>query len=310
MSETLEEPKKVGRQSRSVPVIKDEHKTYEFELCTSYASVRPVDRKTDKPIGSPYPPYFSFPNHGIAISDGKARNWRYIEGQPSIWVDEQPQLENYEKNDIHQLLGQDENQLAFINGKMIVVGVQKLRLDALYALDYFEGNQTPYKQINKQYMFRLNNPDAAVSTTLDAIELEYQAMQLAHEATIEQMLAAAFTMGIDINDQSEKGLRKIKMEFLTKAKYDHKNPKGIKFFMDIMSTPATRIKYIFSQGLTEGLISGTQQQGKLTWAKPNTVIFPIEGRLSLTDELTAMVLERNEKAIKIMNTIDEQLAKL
>lgn len=298
---------KPPRVKKNAPVIEEE-KAYEFELVTSYESRRPKD-KEDRPLGSGYPPSFTFPNSGIAYDEltKKTRNWRYIEGQPSIWVDEQPSLDQYEKRDIHQLLGQEENQLEFRDGKMMIVGIQKLRLQALMNMDYFDGKTTRYRQVNKQYYFRLNNPDAAIQTAIDAIQINYDAMQVAMNCTVEEMLAASFTMGINIDDQSDAGLNRIKKEFLLKAQYDHKNPKGIEWFHTIMNNPATRITYVFSQGLIKGIISANQQPGKLTWAKPNTAILDLSGKINTADELTARAIDREELVLEVMGQIEKQL---
>lgn len=288
----------------------EETKAYEFELVTSYEARRPKD-KNDQPIGSAYPPSFSFPNFGIAYDPElkKARNWRYIEGQPSIWVDEQPSLENYEKREINQLLGQEENQLEFRDGKMIVLGMQRLRMEAMLHLDYYEGKETRYRQVNKAYYFRLNNPDAMVQGALDIIQLNYDAMHSAMNCTIEDMLAAAFVMGINVDDLSDTGYRRIKKEFLLKAQYDPKNPKGIEFFHSVMNNPTTKINYVFSQGIIKGIISAIQQPGKLTWAKSNTPIMELEGRMSTVDELLVKYIDKDELTQSVMQQIEVELKK-
>lgn len=293
----------------------DEQKVYEFEMTRDWSRYKPVDKKTEKPLGSPYPPVYGLPNEGIAWdadfdngvgkTKGKVRNWRYIEGQPSIWVDEQPQLENYEKQEIYTMLGQSENQLELRNGKLIVRGMQKTRLHAMMVQDEFEGNEKQYKP--QPYSFRLVNPDVQVQIDLTSIQLTYDAMNMAMNCSVEEMLAVCFIMGINIDDITEAGINRIKKEFLLKAQYDPKNPKGIEFFMSVMNNPATRIKYVFSQGLSQGVISINQQPGKLTWAKPNTPALDLVGKIGLIDELTAMVIDKNDKAIKVLEEVEKQL---
>lgn len=289
----------------------EEDKIYEFELVARWESTRPRDKKTDTPLGSGWPPSFSYPNHGTGYNPAtkKYENWRYIEGQPSIFVSEQPELENYEKNEIHEMLGQAENQLEFRDGRMMVRGDDsgKLRLQALFVQDYFEGNERRRKIPAKHHMFRLNNPDAVVEKSISDRETAFRTMEQARSCTITEMLAVSLIMGIDISDTSDRGLNKIKNAFLAKAEYDPRNPKGLEFFQSVINNPATKIKYIFSQGLTQGIISADQVKGKLTWAKPRTEILDLNGYTSTADELTAMVIARHKVAVEVMAEIEKQI---
>lgn len=290
----------------------EEDKVYEFELCTRYEASRARDKKTDTPLGSGWPPSFSYPNHGIGYNTKtkKTGNWRYIEGQPSIWVSDQADLEQYEKNDIYELLGQDQNQLEFRDGRMLVRGDDsgKLRLEALMVQDYFEGNEKPYQKSKpKQFFFKLNNPDTVIEKANNNRDMVFETMQQARECTISEMLAVSFIMGINIDDTSDRGLNKIKNEFLSRAEYDPRNPKGLEFFQSVINNPATKIKYIFAKGLERGIISASQQPGKLTWAKPNAAIMDLMGKIPPVDELTMLVIDKKQIAMDTMEELEKQL---
>lgn len=311
MEETLvKEPKQKGNPNffkKKEVVVSADEKLYEFVLIKTWAEYKPKSKVGDKVMTPPYPPVYGRPNEGIAYDEEtkQARAWRYIEGQPSIWVDEQPALKEMEERQINALLGQDQNQLEFRHGRMVVRGINKLRLKALMVQDAFEGKEVQYRQITREY--RLVNPDAIISSNLSSLELEYSAMKKAMECTTEEMIQAASAMGIDTSDLSDAGVKHIKMQFLTKAKFDPTNPKGIEFFLQVLNNPATRMKYIFQGGIDAGFISATQQMNKLTWAGPNTPIMDINSLGNVVDQLVAKAIDKDEKTLKVLKELENQL---
>src|SRR6185503_3239099 len=87
------------RPKKKVPVVSEAEKMYHFQLCVEFPqNWKPTDKATGKALTPPYPKHYVIPNEGIAYdedyvdADGNpapmTRKWRYIEGQPSIWVDE------------------------------------------------------------------------------------------------------------------------------------------------------------------------------------------------------------------------------
>ncbi len=170
---TMQKREKAGNPTlvkKSLPYERrgpDPEKTYEFELIQTVEQGKPVDRDSGKPLDSPYPRVFTRPNSGLAIDEATkgVRAWRYIVGQPSIWVDEQPSLEKEDKNKIAALLGSEENQIEFTRGKCLVKGFEALKYHALCLHDAFEGKATQYRAVPRLY--RLTNPDKAVQNALD-----------------------------------------------------------------------------------------------------------------------------------------------
>lgn len=301
-------PNSISKKGAKIEI--DDEKIYEYELCTRYEATRVKDKKTDTPLGSGWPPHFSYPNHGTAINPKtkKPENWRYIEGQSSIWVSEQPELVDLDRKEINTFLGEDSNQLNFKDGRMLIRGdaAGLLRREALEISDYFEGKATPYQKKPDIHKFRLNNPDAAVSNSILQMEKEFKTMEQALNCSIEEMLAVSSLLGIDINDVSATGLNRIKKAFLDKAKLDPKNPKGLDFFIEAINNPATKVRYVLSQGFAKHILSADQQPGMLTWAAPNTSIMEI-GRKPI-DELTQLVVDKKDKkVIEIMLEVSKQL---
>lgn len=292
----------------------EEHKIYTFELCTKRETARPIDKETSLPLGTGFQPSFSIPNEGNAWNENNSRfeKWRYIEGQDSCFVSEQPDLENYEKKDIDTLLASPENDLEFRDGRMLVRGDHsgKLRIQALQLSDYFIDNKKPSKQVPSHFKFKLNNPDAVVEEQLDMFDLEQKTMAQALKLKVNEMLAVSMLLGINIEDQTPEGLNRIKHAFLSKARYDVRNPKSLDTFLEIINNPTTKINYIFSQGIAKGLISANVHPGKLSWVKLQTPILDLQGKVRTVDELTTRVLNKEKIVVNLMAEVENQLNSL
>lgn len=292
-------------------------KIYEFELINTVDYGKPVDRDNDKPLDAPYPRVFTRPNEGISFDEyydngngtkGRARAWRYIVGQPSIWADEQPMLEAMDKKEISDLLGREENQIEFVKGKCRVSGMNALKLQALLIHDAYQGKRKQLKEVPRLY--RLVNPDALIEKQLESGDLEFKAMKLAYECSDDEMLRASFVLGINIDDITPAGINRIKSQFRARAKYDPTNPKAaesLEFFISVMENPVTKLKYIFSQGFKHGIISKEQQPGKLTWALPNTVIMDLPANSNTVEALSTLVLDHDELAMSVFEQIEIEL---
>lgn len=301
------------RTKKGILVV-EEGKMYEFELCTKREEGRPVDKQSGLPIGTGFQPSFSVPNRGSAWKKetGKFENWRYIEGQPSCWVSEQPELDEYEPKEIDRLLGNPENDLEFRDGHMLVPGGEtgKLRLQAMYLSDYFVDNEKPRNKKAAMYLFKLNNPDAIVEESNDLEDLAFATMTQARRCTTTEMLAVSALMGINIEDTTLAGLNRIKNAFLGKAKYDPRNPKAkeaLEQFSAIINNPDTKRKYLVNQALLLGVLSTIQQPGKLTWAKLDAPILDLVGRLKTADELTARATDKERAVLDLFAELETQI---
>lgn len=295
-------------------LVVDEGKMYEFELCTKREESRPVDKQSGLPIGTGFQPSFSVPNKGSAWNKAtsKFENWRYIEGQPSCWVSEQSELDEYEPKDIDRLMGNPENDLEFRDGRMLVPGGEtgKLRLQAMNLSDYFIDNEKPRNKKAAMYLFKLNNPDSIVEESNDMEDLAYATMSQARRCTTTEMLAVSALMGINIDDTTLAGLNRIKNAFLGKAKYDARNPKAkeaLEQFAAIINNPDTKRKYLVNQALLRGVLSTIQQPGKLTWAKMEAPILDLVGKLNTADELTARATDKEKVVLELFAELETQV---
>lgn len=289
----------------------DPDKIYDFELSRTFDQAKPTERGTNNKVGEPYPRVVTYPNFGIAIDSvtGDARNWRYIEGQSSIWEDEQTTFDSYEKRDMEAILGREDNVLAVYDGHMLVPGIHKLKLQAMFLQNYFEGNKNPYnKNVSPEYRFKLLNPEEQIFSSLVDIRKRFEVMNAAMEADDETIFAMCVVLGINTDDRSKGGMNNIKLQFLKKAEFDPKNPKGLEFFSETLSNPVTRIRYVFTEGFKKGIISVNQQPGKLTWEASNTAITDLLTKNTPVEELAnRVVVDKDTVVIECMKRINDDL---
>jgi len=304
-------------------LVVDENKLYEFELNIPEEirnAAKAVDKATGLPIGTGYRASTSFPNQGIAWNP-KAKNkqgdwekWRFIYGQPSCFVSEQPELKDYEKEDLDKLMGDATggNDIEFKDGKLLVRGDAngQLKMQAMFLSDYFIDNQKPRVKKPAIECFKLNNPDVIVEQGNDLDDLAFRTMTQARNCSVTEMLAVSALMGINIDDTSPAGLNRIKYAFLSKAKYDPTNKKAkeaLDQFIAIINNPTTKMKYLINQGLMQGILSTIQIPGKLTWASMETPILDLAGRLSTADELSARAVDKEKVVLELLAELETQI---
>jgi hypothetical protein len=160
------------------------------------------------------------------------------------------------------------------------------------------------------WQFKLNNPEVAVADQNDLWDLAYRTETQARNCTITEMLAVSLLLNINIEDQSPAGLARIKNQFLARAKYQDTNPKGkerLEQFMEIINNPTTKLKYIFAQGLSHGILSTQLHPGKLSWAKLDTPILALDGVISTVDELAARWVDKEDVVVELLAEVEKQL---
>lgn len=303
--------------------VVDEQKLYEFELNIPEQireAAKVVDKATGQKLGTGYRASTSFPNWGIAWNP-KAKNgagdwekWRYIAGQPSCWVSEQPELKDYEKVDIDRLLGDATGgcDLEFKDGKLLVRGDAngQLTLQALMLSDYNIDNPKPRTKRPSIECFKLNNPDVIINEGNELDDLAYRTETQARACSIQEMLAVSALLGIDIDDTTPAGLNRIKYAFIQRSKYNPRNPKAkesLEQFMEIINNPATKMKYLVNQALLQGILSTIQMPGKLTWASMETPILDLVGKLATADELTARAIDKEKVVMELLAELETQI---
>jgi len=268
----------------------DPEKMYEFELIQTYEKYKPTDEQGNK-VANLYPPVFSLPNKTICYDEDKKkqRAIRYINSESSIFVDEQREMETEEEV---QLLTDSDNFIEFKDGKLVVRGVDLNKIKYLTALDMFEGKKVQVKA-NTVKAFRLINPDQVIEAALNSLDTSYEAEKAARESTEEEMYAAAYLMGIDL----EQGSNGVKRDFIMQAKA---NPD---FFVKHIVDPKNKFVYTFAKALKKNIINVNLENGNVHFTESNAFITKVNPREDIAAELAKKAIVGDEGVTKAYSHI-------
>lgn len=284
-----------GFQQGDIPASFDHKKNYEFELVNTYEIYKPVEEKTGKKIDNIYPPFYILPNVGRAYDDEtkQQRKFRFLANEKSIWADEQSK---YELKEEAELLALTENQLVFTNGKLFVSGKEENKIKAILIQDECENKVNKIK--DRPSAYRLINPDTAIRQSLDGIEVEMEAINLASKATLEEMKEYAYCFGIAI-EQSDEGIRR---DFYMAAK------SNAKFFLKNFNNPIKKYKYMLFKAIQGNIISPNIVANQLVWVETRKVICEVDSSKDVVSEVAGRGMA-GERDIKIMfNELERQEA--
>ena len=292
--ETTVEKKKIGNPNfgakKKEPVL-DTRKRYVFVLTETHESAKGRDKDTNELSHNPYPPIYIVPNSGVAFDPEtkQPRRWRYLHNYNSIWVDEQLTPEPSKQD-----LESDRNSLIFRNGHLGVMGHEVAKMKALMVQDAYEGNENPLE--HKPKIFRLINEDLELEKVESGIDAEYEALKIANEYKIEDLLPAAMVLGINV-DNYEENQAKIRAQFKIKAK---QMPRAI---LQNIANPKNEIKYIFTLALQKDIVSSSKVDGKLVMVETNNPLLEINSNGDVADQLATMVMSRDERATKVYESL-------
>lgn len=286
------EKKKGGNPNWKKKEVVDTDKTYEYELIKSHLQYKGVDEKGNKPA-NPYPPIYGIPNKGIAYCEEtkRQRAWRYIRSEESIWVDKQRELSSEEEA---YILSDMDNQLTFVKGKLVVNGIEQNKKAAVEIQDTFEGKNIQLQK-GKPHKYRLLNPDAIITETLQTLDKTYEAETKAREATIEEMYELAFALGINTS-RSDDAIRK---DFIMSAKT---NPH---FFLTQCVNPKVKYAYAFDTALKNNVISSSTTVGQLIWSDSGNLIMQVNSSGDVANELATKAMANDETALKLYSQLQK-----
>lgn len=291
METVLEEKKKTPGNPNFVkktdsPMQIDHDKNYEFELISTYELYKPVDNESNRKVDNVYPPYVMIPNKGRAYDEERKtqRSWRYISTENSIWIDEQ---HSYSVEEEAEILSKNENYLEFVNGKISVRGRQENKVRALLVQDICANKKV--KLGDAPPMYKLNNPDEMLAKSLASLDVEYKAMKSAQEAEEEDMMAYAYVLGINV-DNDKKTIRR---DFLMSAKA---NPTS---FLKNFTASKNRYAFLFYKAFQKNIISSTYGKDKLTWFDTHELICDVKSDFNVVDELCSRALKEDKVVLKL-----------
>jgi hypothetical protein len=281
----------------------DASKEYVFELVSRHDGAQPREKGTGGLIGSGFQPFLTLANSGLAYDEetGRVRAWRLITGQESIWEDEQEGFERYTPQQLNRLLSEPSNEITFFQGRLHVRGVDQLKLKALTIMDEYEGKETQYK--NKNRVFKMLNADREAQDRLRGHYSEFYAVEKAIKATEGEMLSFALILGINIENQTEEGIKSIRTQFVEKAK------ESPEYFNKWYDSPKNKIKFAFFQGFKKGIISSTQTPNMVTWVEGKVPVYELNpsSQFDATTQLLDKVLQKDKAAMEFYKSLQQML---
>lgn len=261
-----------------------------FKLIKSYDKAKPVDGKTNQPVDNPYPQTYIAVNAGVAYDDdkGELRQWRYLFGYPTIWVDEQ--IKPIPNN---TALFSEKNDIIFKGGFLRVSAKDKAKLQALMLNDAYAGNESPVNDIPK--VFEIIDDEATSKKLRNLADVAFEAESEARNCTDEEMMPIAELYGID----TELDPDNVRTQFIFQAK---SNPNR---FLENFSNPKNKIKYTVTQAIKKGLIEATDN--KVVFMETGKPLFEVNSKADVAEQIADMVLKGEDKAIKLIEQLNQTL---
>ena len=295
METTVEQPKKIGNPNFGKKKLENAPtKDVRFKLSQSYEYLKPKDKDTGLTTENPYPAIYIAANAGVAWDalKGELRNWRYIYGYPSVWVDEQVKPEPSK-----QQIFNEKNDIIFSKGYIRVKGTDRAKIQALMLNDGFEGNKNKVNDI--PVIFELIDEGKAMQSLRSEKDLRFEAESLARTANIDDMLPVAMLYGIDVSSD-EVDNESIRTQFIIMAE---QNPKQ---FIDNFNNPKHKAKYAVVKALQGGLVS--VQNNKLIFRESGRALFEVDANGDVAEQVANKVMSQDEIAVKLVETIQSSLS--
>ena len=271
-------------------LLKKPLKDARFKLVQQYDLIKPVDAETGLPISNPYPPTYIMVNEGVALDPktGTYRNWRYVFGQKSIWVDEQTKPAPSKE----QLMSA-KNDIIFMNGFLRVKAADTAKIQALELNDAYVGNDNPVNNIPK--VFELIDEEAEIKKGRSQRDMAFEAESEARSMSEEDMMPLALLYGIDTDLDEDL----IRTHLINKS---IENPKG---FLESVSNPKWKAKYAITEGLKRNYIK--IEAGKLIWMDNDKSLMDVNGAGDVAEQVAILVLKNDEVALAIVDKLEQMI---
>ena len=251
-----------------------------------------------------YPPRFTVPNKDVTLfnygtedsPDLRPRQIRYLDGYPSIYVDEQ------EKNGpiADTVANSQRNIITFENGHLMVPAWNKNLYEFLMGSNQCEQNTNKIKPVKNAYkLLDFSRNDDSIVELGKKKDMAYD---LARNASIEDMIPHAKFLGISFVHPStgaERDYDAIREDYKSKALQDPEK------FLLFANNPRIKTIYLVEQGLKKNLITTKLVKGQLHWATTKQLIGSIDPNKKETEAIADFV--STEEGDGFIKTLRAQL---
>ena len=253
---------------------------------------------------SVFPPRFTVTNqdnilfnHGTEDEpDFRPRQIRYLDGFPTIFVDEQE-----EKSTItDSITGNPKNTITFENGSLVVPSWNKQLYQFLLLSNQCEQNTNKLRMVKNVYrLLDFANSDE------DAIEKgkkKDRAYDVARSASIEEMIPHAKYLGISFVHPAtgeERDYDAIREDYKSRAL---ENPES---FLLYANNPRVKTMYLISKGLDAGIITTGMVRGQLHWVATKQFVANVDVSKKPVDAVTDFAM--TDEAESFLRTLKAQV---
>jgi hypothetical protein len=224
---------------------------------------------------SAYPPRFVIPNNDMIVynygteenPDFRPRQIRYIDGYPTIFVDEQEKNGPVPEN----ILSSQKNIITFEFGNLTVPAWNKTLYEFLMLSNQCQQNTNKSRQTKNVYrLLDFYNSD---NNAVEIGKKKDMAYDMARNASVEDMIPHAKFLGISFIHPAtgeERDYDVIREDYKAKAL---ENPDN---FMLFANNPRVKILYIVEQGLKNNVITTELVKGQLHWSGSKQLIATLD----------------------------------
>lgn len=253
----VELPQEAEQVKVDAPKKKKEPKEYIFQLIDRFYTT------TSNYPRPPYPETYFIKNTDVIYDEetGTERNIRYLEGVTSIYEDEQEHLSDFKKR--------QRPEIKFINGVLTVQANRTSLIKFLLLSNMNEGNKNPIQGTRKIY--RLLDFEAQEEQAIVKAETRMDAMKLAMEAPVENMIPHAQYLGVNFKNSygEDRGDKAIRVDYL---EFADKNPET---FIKTYNNPLVKIEYAIRKAVSLSLINLDSVKGQAIWGDTKKFIAQI-----------------------------------
>ena len=234
---------------------------------------------------SVFPPRFTVTNQDNILfnygtedePDFRPRQIRYLDGFPTIFVDEQE-----EKNQVFDsVTGNPKNVITFENGMLIVPSWNKQLYQFLMLSNQCEQNTKKLRMVKNTY--RLLDFANSDEDSVEKGKKKDRAYDVARAASVEEMIPHAKYLGISFTHPAtgeERDYEAIREDYKSKAL---ENPEN---FLLFANNPRVKTMYLISKGIDTGLITTGMVRGQLHWSATKQFVANLDSSKKPLDSIT------------------------
>ena len=224
--------------------------------------------------------------------DFRPRQIRYLDGFPTIFVDEQEEKGNITDS----VTGNPKNVISFDNGHLVVPAWNKPLYDFLMASNQCEQNKNKLKQVKNTYrLLDFANSDSDVVEIGKKKDLAYD---MARNSSLDEMIPHAKFLGISFVHAStgeERDWDAVREDYKSKAL---ENPEN---FLLFVNNPRIKTIFLIEKGLERGIITTSLVKGQLHWLSSKQLIAPLDASKSAKEAIADFATtEEGESFVKTL----------